>query len=296
MSIKVNNFGGRIVWYFRVHYSNISSKVALKTVDHIYRRHNTNYIKKFFLQKEPPLFRQVMIETINRCNGKCSFCPANVRDEKRTLKKMENALFTAIVEQLKTLDFKGIVYLNVNNEPFIDTRILEFANHIKKEIPEVKVNIVTNGTLLTKEKLVAAAKCIDNMVINDYGEGYELSDNIKCLYDYVCANEEKFRNINILINRRYHKEILATRAGSAPNKPKKNFSISSPCIYPFTDLVIFPDGEVGICCNDCFEVGGFGNVNTENICDIWRNEKFAELREKIAGGARTILSVRNAMW
>lgn len=284
MSIRVNNFGGKIVWYFRVHHSNISSIITLKAADYIYRRHNVNYIKKFFDKKEIPLFQQVMIETINRCNGKCAFCPANVRDEKRSLKKMENTLFTAIVEQLKIINFTGIVYLNVNNEPFLDTRILEFANHIKSELPEVKVNIITNGTLLTKEKLMAAAVCIDNMVINDYGEDYELSDHIKCLYDYVRANDKKFRNINILINRRYHKEVLATRAGSAPNKPRKNFSINSPCIYPFTDLVIFPDGEVGICCNDCFEIGGFGNVNNENICDIWRNEKFTDLREKLRGG------------
>ncbi len=29
------------------------------------------------------VFRILNLETVNRCNGKCAFCPANVRDEKR---------------------------------------------------------------------------------------------------------------------------------------------------------------------------------------------------------------------
>ncbi|MCM1559151.1 MAG: SPASM domain-containing protein [Butyrivibrio sp.] len=284
MSIKINNFGGKLVWYFRVNHPGFSSKLALQTADFLYRRNNLNYIKKFMAKKEIPLFQQVMIETVNRCNGKCSFCPANVGSEVRPFKKMDEALFYKIIEQLKDLNYAGAIYLNVNNEPFIDTRILTFAGCIKKEIPKAKVNIITNGTLLTKEKMVAAAECIDNMVINDYGGGYELSDAIKEVYEHVCANAEKFAKINILINRRYGDEVLATRAGAAPNKPKKTFSINSPCIYPFTDLVIFPDGKVGICCNDCFEVGGFGDVNIENLYDIWKNDKFRDLRKKMCMG------------
>ena len=75
--------------------------------------------------------------------------------------------------------------------------------------------------------------------------------------------------------------MLSTRAGTAPNKHKKNNNIESPCLYPFTDLIVYPNGSVGMCCNDCFEVTNMGNVNHEDIRDIWIGEKFTELRLKM---------------
>ena len=81
--------------------------------------------------------------------------------------------------------------------------------------------------------------------------------------------------MEISISRRYAGEILATRAGNAPNKPKKNNRVSAPCIYPFTDLIIFPDGQVGLCCNDCFEVTGFGDVTQDRLMERIYEERAA---------------------
>lgn len=50
------------------------------------------------------------------------------------------------------------------------------------------------------------------------------------------------------------------------------------------DLIIFPDGQVGMCCNDHGEVTGFGDVSKEQLIDIWRNEKFRKLCRQICGG------------
>lgn len=82
---------------------------------------------------------------------------------------------------------------------------------------------------------------------------------------------------------------MATRAGKAPNKPKKNNRINNPCIYPYTDLVIFPDGEVGMCCNDCFEETHFGNVRDNSLVEVWNNEKFTDLRNKMRNGRDSYL-------
>ena len=104
------------------------------------------------------------------------------------------------------------------------------------------------------------------------------------IYREVKKNEELFSAVDIIINRRYGKEILATRAGYAPNKPIKNNNVNTPCIYPFTDLVIFPDGKVGMCCNDCEENSNFGDVREESLTEIWYNEKFIELRNAMLVG------------
>lgn len=46
------------------------------------------------------------------------------------------------------------------------------------------------------------------------------------------------------------------------------------CPFPFYSLVINPDGEVTVCCNDWKRGISMGNVSSENICDIWHGEKY----------------------
>ncbi len=172
----------------------------------------------------------------------------------------------------------------MNNEPLLDKRLTGWVMDIKTRLPKCRICIITNGTLLNVEKLREMAHLVDELVVNDYSEEYKLSPNIKELYYYIRHNKAEFKNIEILIARRYSKEILATRAGAAPNKPHKNNRVNSSCIYPFTDMIVFPDGKVGMCCNDCFEVTSFGDLNEENIFDVWENDKFAELRNRMAKG------------
>lgn len=286
MAIRINSWGGIITWGMRKYLSTYTSRIALKSADIWHRKKIKQYIDWFQKQETIPMFQQVMLETINRCNGTCAFCPANIKDEKRTFKKMQDPLIDKIIEELKKLEFQGNIYLNVNNEPFMDTRLLAIAKKIKYTLPRVKVYLITNGTLLTKEKLTEAASCIDNMIINNYSTSYRLNPNIKAIYKFVKerANSDIFKGIDITINRRYIKEVLATRAGSAPNKSKKDISLETPCIYPFTDLTIFPDGNIGLCCNDCYEVTSYGNVNKEGLYQIWIGKKFIDFRKHMMMG------------
>lgn len=199
MAIRINSWGGILVWQMRKHLSVYTSRVALKSADIWYRKKIIQYIKWFQKQDTIPMFQQVMLETINRCNGTCAFCPANREDERRPFKKMSESLIDKIIKELKKLNFKGNIYLNVNNEPFMDTRILSIAKKIKETLPQVKINLITNGTLLTKEKLLESASCIDNMVINNYSESYRLTPHLKTLYKFVRGGQNQ-KNLKMLIS------------------------------------------------------------------------------------------------
>ncbi len=286
MSIKIKSYGGIIIWCFRKRKSYVTSSIFLPIAAAMYKSAIDGYIKWFFEQPEIPCFKSVMIETINRCNGECAFCPANRRAEKREFKQMSNELFDTIIEQLKKKSWIGQIYLNVNNEPFIDKRILSFATKIREHLPKCEICIISNGTLLNVEIMKEMVPLVDSLVINNYSKRYRLNENIREIYKYVKRNETIFSNMKIVIKRRYSEEILATRAGNAPNKAVKNNKIKSACIYPFMDLVIFPDGKVGMCCNDCFEVTNFGDINTEDIMQIWQNEHFTKLRQAMRTGNR----------
>lgn len=286
MPIKINSFGGIPVWALRKNFSAYTSKAALEFASKKYAVTIGRYIERFDDVNDIPLFKLVNIETINRCNGTCAFCPANVRDEKRVLKKMEWSLYEKIVKELKELAWSGTVFLNVNNEPLLDHEIVQRARMMKQLLGDsVIISMFTNGTMCSLEKLEKLAECVDVLVINNYSTEYRLNEHNKEIYNYVKKKPEKFKDIHITINRRYLKEILTTRAGNAPNKKtRNNNNVISPCIYPYTDITIFPDGKVGLCCNDCFEVTDYGNLNENSMKEIWTSEKFKEIRKSMKGG------------
>lgn len=290
MAIRIENFGGPIVWFFRKNFSKYTSKIALEYAARMYNKVTANYIHNFNDSSDGPLFKIVNIETINRCNGKCAFCPANVWEEKRSLKKMDEALFRDIVDQLYELKWQGQMFLNVNNEPLLDGNIIDYSHYAKERLGEsVILSMFTNGTMLTIEKLEELSESLDVLIINNYSKDYKLTEKNKQIYSHVKKNKERFSNINITIKRRYSEEILATRAGNAPNKKTKDNNVNTPCIYPFVDLTIFPDGKVGLCCNDCLEITDYGNVREQNLVAIWRGKKFEEVRRKMESGRQNYM-------
>ena len=104
------------------------------------------------------------------------------------------------------------------------------------------------------------------------------------VYDYIKSHPEEFKDLDVQIQIRYIKEVLTNRAGSSPNKQATEKVITEPCLLPFTDIWITPNGKVGLCCCDNFEVTDFGDLNTTPLKDIWNSEKMKEMRVQIANG------------
>jgi len=73
--------------------------------------------------------------------------------------------------------------------------------------------------------------------------------------------------------------------GPALRADKKRY----PCSSPWLSAVIFPDGEVSLCCKTMWEVGSkpvvsMGNVNEQLFEDIWRGDKYTAFRRALVKG------------
>ena len=284
MPIKIVNYAGRFGWNMRKYLPKLAS-VGYLNLQYITRRGGQKkYIDWFMSQETTPYPKVVNLETINRCNNTCAFCTANRNAEKRPFKKMDEALFKSIILQLKEWGYKGRLTLHGNNEPFLDTRIVEWHRFAREQLPDVHIFLSTNGILLNIEKLEEICPYIDELIINNYCKDMKLFDNIREIYDYVKANEEKFRNVDMRIQMRYIEEVLTNRAGSAPNKQGTKKIIKETCLMPYTDMWIVPDGRMGICCCDNFEVTTLADLNETSLKEAWSNENYRELREKVRGG------------
>lgn len=89
-------------------------------------------------------FKKFYIEITNVCNLECDFCPQTQR--KPEFMKIE--IFDKILDQIKP--YTDYIYFHVKGEPLLHPEIDKFLDLSYKK--GFKVNITTNGTLISKAK------------------------------------------------------------------------------------------------------------------------------------------------
>ena len=250
------------------------------------------------LRRDPErLFSWVEIETINRCNSTCAFCPVNTRVDPRPLAVMSEALYAKIIDDLGALGYAGKLALHSNNEPLLDESIVERVRYARRKCPDAWIFMYTNGTRLSTDlawRLIEAG--IDLIRIDNYSDRLRLHRNIRQLVEdfrhppYV----EYAARIRIVI--RKLNEVLSNRGGTAPNKsPQQDHTYrhyqAAACRYPFDQLVIRPDGKVSLCGNDAYGQVTLGDAASQSLAGIWYGEDYRRLRAELSANGRRNLPV-----
>ncbi len=238
------------------------------------------YFPKFFCrEKHIPLFTSIEIETINRCNETCSFCPANKHVDRREFKLMDEELFLSIIAQLKKVSYKGKICLHSNNEPFLDDRMVHFIKIVSESLPNAFHYLYTNGTLLTLHKFTEVIDYLDELIIDNYNDKLTLNKTTKEIHEYCKAIPLLNKKVKIAF--RTHHEILSSRGGNAPNKQDTRL-INLSCLLPFRQMVVRPDGKLSLCCNDVWGQCTLGDLTKQRLVDVWNSEQYRNVREKLA--------------
>lgn len=229
-----------------------------------------------------PLFDHVEIETINRCNGVCSFCPVNRNHDTREYAVMSETLFKKIIDELSEMGYNGKLACFSNNEPFLDPNIVDRLKYAREKLPHARMHLFTNGTLLTLEKFQRAIKYLDELIIDNYNQELELISNNKKIAEYCEKHPELIKKVTIVL--RKSDEVLSSRGGDAPNHKKDKTYEDVSCTLPFKQLIIRPTGEVSLCCNDSLGKDTLGNLNKQSIKEVWCGEKFTAVRKALYKG------------
>lgn len=233
---------------------------------------------------DQPLFDHVEVETINRCNGNCSFCPVNRNDDPRKKAVMSEELFKNIVEQLSEIGYCGRFTTFSNNEPMLDDRIVDFNRYARKKLPNARMHLFTNGTLLTMDRFIALSDVLDELIIDNYQQDLQLIKPCAAIADYCTQHPELKKKVTIVL--RKPQEILTSRGGTAPNRKELTEYGEDRCILPFKQMIIRPDGKVSLCCNDAVGKYTLGDAQSEKLLDIWYNVKFTTVRESLYRGRK----------
>jgi hypothetical protein len=226
----------------------------------------------------------IEIETVNRCNGTCQFCPINRDEDPRDLARMPEPLFKKIIDDLKDWDYRGTLNLFSNNEPFVDKRILDFLAYARAQLPNTFILIISNGTLLNVAKAEKALEMLSSMVINDYNVEHKLSANVIEIIDHLNSKRPDLaKKLNVTV--RSPLEVKTNRGGNAPNREDLPQVFHSRCAYPFFQMVIRPDGKISLCCNDALGEVTLGDiVATNSLRAAWDSPERRDVQRAMLAG------------
>ncbi|MCI6919263.1 MAG: SPASM domain-containing protein [Lachnospiraceae bacterium] len=220
----------------------------------------------------------VEIETVNRCNNDCSFCPVSVGKDIRPLLYMEDSLFKKIISDLERIEFSGVLSLFSNNEPLIDRRIFDYITYAKEKLPNATHALFTNGLLLTREKYIFLTEVLDYLVIDNYNDDLKLNQRVQDIFEF---KEDKYRGCKVMVQNRKKNQVLLNRGTLSPNQGEGDMVYSAPCILPYIQMIIRPDGKVSRCCQDAYGNETLGDLRKQSIEEIWNGSAFGALRKKV---------------
>jgi molybdenum cofactor biosynthesis enzyme MoaA len=241
--------------------------------------------------------RLVAIETTNRCNATCKFCPNSVLGRDR--RNMTQELFEKIIDDCRAFPLKALEPF-LNGEPFMDPKILERLEHIRRTLPATKLRLYTNGNLMTPAKLDALSGLgIDHLYVSlntlnpeKYREvmGLDLDKtltNLRYLTD-PARRGRIARQITFRMTRTSDTSLEDQRAfvEFCDQHKVRNFIVglfnykgfvSSTLPVPnypcenLTRLDILASGVVTLCCMDQEGEFAWGDINQTSVLDAYNS-------------------------
>ncbi|HTM07475.1 MAG TPA: SPASM domain-containing protein [Verrucomicrobiae bacterium] len=228
-----------------------------------------------------PLFKIILIETLNICTRKCWFCKFGQERQDGTRSEMDWPTIDRILENLRDLDYRGRISWFWINEPLMDKRLPEILKLTKSRCPRAFVSLVTNGDLLSQTRYeVLRQNGLDALGVSIYDD--ETHAKIRPLR----------RHGVVMLDMRGPGPVwLENRAGSVKQhaaffeNDKKRF-LRRSCDRPFTGLTINARGQAVLCCSDMYSDVAMGDVKEQRLEEIWRGERFNQYRRRLEESGR----------
>ena len=252
----------------------------------------------------------ILIEPVSTCNLRCSFC---FQTDKSFTKKpymgvMDMDLFKKVVDEADKLGV-GAITLASRGEPTLHKNFGDMLDYLgkKKNIFEIKIN--TNATFLSekiahsifKNKIAQVVISADHYQKDEYerlrkNSNFEkILKNVDRLFEIRKSYKENFTEIRISgidadknLNREKFKNFWIKRsdhvtssypferANTYENQVHEN--INDPCENLWDRMYVWFDGKVNPCDADYKSNLSFGNINEDNIKNVWNNNIINNLR------------------
>jgi len=215
-----------------------------------------------WIDKEFP--RHLFIETTERCNRRCSFCPRpnGVRD-------MDFGLFKKIVDEASKYGGRSFS-LHLFGEPLLYPKIFDSISYIKRRNRNHTVLLTTNGTLLERYATKLLRRGVDRIQWS-HNEEARISNRVlgllkksgKFTVRVIGGGPKKWNGMNTE-QRDFH------NYGGTKMDLSRSIRGRYPCYHLWLAPAITADGLMTICCADPQKKAVVGDIKTESIAEVWK--------------------------
>jgi radical SAM protein with 4Fe4S-binding SPASM domain len=205
-------------------------------------------------------------------------------------------MFTKVCTDLSAVDYNGSLTFSAYSEPFLHKQLFDFIRTAKKILPNCKVDMVSNGDLITDTKLQEAFDAGLHSINLSLYDGPQQFDEFNAMIERTGLKDKK-----IFLRRRFFQDgnyglTVSSRGGEIDSNKfrsdKEEQVVELPlkrvCYYPFYMVLVDYTGDVMLCSHDWSKKLTFGNISTENILDIWQGKKLQGIRKSLSKANRNI--------
>ena len=158
------------------------------------RRANRAYTPEGDMRKKP-FPTVIQLQTINACQAACKMCPYPVFKDVFPRGRMDDKLFDKITDEIARYPEVETFVPMLQNEPLLDSRLFERIEQFRKKTAgRVRVELVTNGALLSEEhvrKLRTAELDVLDISLDAFSREVFEKIRIGLDYDQVLAGVER---------------------------------------------------------------------------------------------------------
>lgn len=275
----------------------------------------TSRVAKYFepLLIKPYLARphEIDIEVTSSCDADCIMCPRKAM--RRKVGPMDLDLFKKIIDEAVALDVQEL-HLNGYGEISVLKNYQEYISYIRQKSRSIKINLNTNGMRMNEEKArfyVESGVNTVNVTIDGATAATFESIRRHLKLDVVEGNVKRLIEIRNQSGRKYpmvtvnmigmpqnihEAEMflakwkgvadrvgisgLVSRIGSVAfaNIDDPNWQ-ETPCFLLWSQMPVWSDGTVALCCDDWDGKAPQGNLKNSTIKEIWTSRRRAGLRK-----------------
>jgi radical SAM protein with 4Fe4S-binding SPASM domain len=248
-----------------------------------------------------PLFSIIEFNITGSCNRDCSFCPvSNPKVYTKTKDGITLELFEKIIQDLEEINYEGKILFSAFSEPLLHKKLEGLISIARTYLPQVRIEIVSNGDLLTAKKLKNLYDSgLDTINISMYDGTHQIE-----YFDKIVAESEVSKE-TVITRRRYFENgnygiTISNRTGLINSNEYRDetesaivdLPLKQPCYYPFYMILVDYNGDVLLCPHDWSKKLRFGNLKNEKLFDIWKANTLNSIRKKLSMSNRNFAACK----
>ncbi len=239
-----------------------------------------------------PLPSVVEVSESGTCNRSCSFCPRSDPEYPNIKEFICPGLIDKLTSQLADVGFKGIFLFSGFVEPMLDKNIYSLLSIVRRNLPQAKLEMVTNGDVLNQKRL---AQLFESGLSTLLISVYDGPDEAK-FFENLCSDAGLQKDQYVVRHRYLPPEqdfgiTLSNRSGMMDTAefaiPNTKEPLHVSCFYPHYTFFMDYLGDVLLCPHDWGKKLIVGNMKVQNFKEIWTGKEMTIARKRLAAADRS---------